>query len=508
MVDRGKHLRRVVADGGVSGHNERCREGRVALVLQLQARRAEIAEAIFARVSDSRFEQTGREDPEYAAGLRRAGEAALDYVLIGIEYWGQTLAPVPEEAIAQARRAARMGVASETVLRRYFAGYSALEGFVMYEAAHGVLRGEEAALSNVLHILAVLTDRLVATVADEHRRERERRDESAGPGAGSGDGAARHGEGPRTELTGAQRERILRAVVEIVAERGYAGATVGAIAERARVGRPTFYKLCPSGLDDGLAAVIDHGAEQVGARVARAFGEHEGWREGIRAALASVLAFLDADPQLARVLMVDTLGGCRAVAEHREQAVRVFCRLIVTQIGEQIPQSASPLAAQGAIASVMAIVRSHLSSSKPEPLIELLSPLLGVIAEPLAGREVAVKEMRLGEKLARAIQAGEVTPAPARPGTDSNDIEQPAILANPNARRLRECLLYVAMHPDASNRAVAAGIGVAHKSQICKLLAQLEDEGLVIKHSSGPGVPNRWRLTAYGEDIAPRAVRG
>src|SRR5215472_12640675 len=94
-------------------------DAQLVLVERLRARRAEIEEKIFVRVSDRWFDRTGSDDPEYVAGLRAAGTAALDYVFAGVERWKEFLEPVPVEAIEQARRAARAGVGLETVLRRY-----------------------------------------------------------------------------------------------------------------------------------------------------------------------------------------------------------------------------------------------------------------------------------------------------------------------------------------------------------------------------------------------------
>lgn len=493
----------MTSNSGESRLAEGHAEDRVALVGRLKARRAEIAEAIFARISDAWFEQTGRKDPEYVAGLRAAGEAALDYVLAGIEGGSEFLEPVPEAAMAQARRAARAGVGLDTVLRRYIAGRGVIERFIVQEAGRGTLGGREWALGEALQILSKLTERVTAAVGAAHRRECERCERSGESSAGGGPDAGLSTEGPRTELTGAQRERILGAIVEVVAERGYAGATVGAIAERARVGRPTFYRLFPGGLDEGLSAVIDHGLERSQGLVARAFAEHECRREAMRTALASVLALFDSEPQLARVLMVDTLAGGPPVLEHRARAVAAFRQLVITQVGEEL-SSVSPLAAEGTLAAVMEIVRSHLISLESEPLVGLLGPLLGLIAEPFVGRGIAGEEMRQGERLARALEAEETGRAATPLIHAASESEKRMILTNSTAQRPRECLLYLAEHPDASNSAVGVGIGVKHRSQISVLLAQLEEKGLVVKRSAGLGVANRWRLTAHGEELASR----
>ncbi len=64
---------------------------------------------------------------------------------------------------------------------------------------------------------------------------------------------------------------------------------------------------------------------------------------------------------------------------------------------------------------------------------------------------------------------------------------------------MRQCLVYIADHPDSSNREVAAGIGVDHQSQISYLLGVLVKVDLVSKTSDGVGKRNAWRLTPHGE---------
>ena len=137
---------------------------------RLEARRPEIEQEILARVhavSDS----AGAEDPEYVQGLRAAASAALGYGLAGIAR-GERSGPIPAVLFAQTRRAARNGIGLDTVLRRYFAGYTLLGDFVVQEAEDGgLLRG--AALRRVLRAQAALFDRLVLAITDEYTRATE-----------------------------------------------------------------------------------------------------------------------------------------------------------------------------------------------------------------------------------------------------------------------------------------------------------------------------------------------
>jgi DNA-binding PadR family transcriptional regulator len=78
----------------------------------------------------------------------------------------------------------------------------------------------------------------------------------------------------------------------------------------------------------------------------------------------------------------------------------------------------------------------------------------------------------------------------------------PTFVCDPAAHRVRLCLLYVAEHPGASNRQIAAGIGITHKGQISTLLSRLASEGLLVKRSTGIGRRNIWRLTQDGDRVA------
>jgi hypothetical protein len=42
-----------------------------------------------------------------------------------------------------------------------------------------------------------------------------------------------------------------------------------------------------------------------------------------------------------------------------------------------------------------------------------------------------------------------------------------------NAHRVRECMIFLAEHPDSSNREIATGIGITDQSQMSRLLARV-----------------------------------
>jgi AcrR family transcriptional regulator len=300
-----------------------------------------------------------------------------------------------------------------------------------------------------------------------------------------------------------QRARILRAAVDVIAERGFAGASVTAVVERAGVSRRTFYAEFDD-LDGCVGAVLDETLRHVSALAYGAFDDAGCWRDGLRAALAAVLCFLESEPQLARVAMVESLAGGPVVLAHRERVVSGFRSLVVAQIEGEVPY-AWPLAAEGMFASVMGVVHAHLTGPKRGPLTGLLAPLMATLLAPFSDARALEREVERCERLNQEIMRDAEHP-PERPSPGGRwpligAPALPAMFANPRSRRARECLRFIAEHPHASNRQVAVGIGVDHPSQISRLLSDLEREGVLVKRSQGAGKTNIWRLAALGERV-------
>lgn len=141
---------------------------------RLVERRAEIEADVHVRmhaVSDP----GATANPAYVQGLSAALSAAFDYALAGLA--GDDEGPVSVTLLAQARLAARSGVSLDTVLRRYFAGYTLFTDFLMQEAVSDSFSAR--ALQQLMRAQAARFDRLVAAITDEHSREWSRRPSSA-----------------------------------------------------------------------------------------------------------------------------------------------------------------------------------------------------------------------------------------------------------------------------------------------------------------------------------------
>lgn len=136
---------------------------------QLHARRAELEQAILARIYGI-GDTSGVADQQYVAGFQDAVSAAVDYGIAAIQVgqdWRSP--PVPSQLLVQARLAARNGVSLDTVLRRYCGGNTHFSDVLIEEAAGA--RVSRSELKRLLRAQATSFDRLIAAVSEEYSRE-------------------------------------------------------------------------------------------------------------------------------------------------------------------------------------------------------------------------------------------------------------------------------------------------------------------------------------------------
>jgi AcrR family transcriptional regulator len=521
---RGSRLGGQCADGIVCAEGA-VTIGRVGMAERLTARRAEIEEAIFERINGVAFDAVRDADSEYMQGLRLTVGAVVNYSLLAIDRGGSEPGAVPRAAVVQARRAAREGVQLGTVLRRYVAGQALLEDFAIQEATDGDLLGGRVALRGVMETFSLLLDRLLPSIATAYNdelsqasRARWQRQPTEIAVVGASSVVAPRSGAPRSAsqappAADQRRARILQALVEVVAERGYAGASVELVTERARVGRDTFHRLFGD-IASCFEVVLDCGLQRALEMIGEAFERESSWLVGTRTALASLLTMLDSEPLLARVWLVESLAGGSRALERRERNLARLRERVLVLWPELEMQNPPPLAIEGLVGSVMGVVHTHLVTGDPDLMIELLGPLMGMIVRPYLGVERAEREIERAQQLVSELRADASMPtarAAAEAGGRSlcaslaeprTGVVLPAMLSNPRAHRLRQCLLFVAAHPESSNREIAAGVGITHDSQVSKLLSDLLAEGLLVKRCDGVGKRNVWSVATQGEVVA------
>ncbi len=308
---------------------------------------------------------------------------------------------------------------------------------------------------------------------------------------------------PRVQVAEMQRARLLASAVSTIAELGYTNASVAHITARARVSRRTFYDLFDS-REECLIAVLQDTVEQVANEIASENLTGLAWRERIRGGLLVILSFLDREPVLARVCVVQSLQGGPRVLRWREELLTQLAT-ILDQGRTQSARSreCTVLTAEGLVGAALAIVYARLSAHKrQESLRDLLGELMSLIVLPY-----------LGPSAARHEQHRSVPPDPwgRRAGAPQNGhsevtVEDDPLREVPMRLTYRTALVLraVAEHPGASNRIIGEHADIYDQGQISKLLARLERIGLLANSGEGhsKGEPNAWRLTQLGERVA------
>lgn len=144
-------------------------QSRVELAARIERRRDEIEQAVLTRVlAVADLPRTS--SPEYVEGLRTSVAVVLELGIALVTHDEKRATPIPAALLTQARVAARNSVSLDTVLRRYFAGYTLLSDFLIEEAA-GDDRLRGPALKDLLRAQASFFDRLLIAISEEHRRE-------------------------------------------------------------------------------------------------------------------------------------------------------------------------------------------------------------------------------------------------------------------------------------------------------------------------------------------------
>lgn len=145
----------------------------------------------------------------------------------------------------------------------------------------------------------------------------------------------------RTQVESAQRERLMRAFVEELAQRGYADVRVAAVCERAGVSRASFYELFADKEDCVCAAHRRYTEVVTRHAIEAGVNQTKTWRRFIETSLDAYFDVLAADPLIARGFTVDMQSIGPAVSRLQAQALRDFAR--GRMLGERRLRRSDPL---------------------------------------------------------------------------------------------------------------------------------------------------------------------
>jgi AcrR family transcriptional regulator len=234
-----------------------------------------------------------------------------------------------------------------------------------------------------------------------------------------------------------QRTRILEATLEIVAVKGLRGITIDAVTRRACVSRVTFKEHFGT-IEQAFVDLVEQVTTRSVDVIRDAFELETSWSAGVLAGLEALLTFLDSNPSLARVCLIEALAGPPAALERRAQLLESLATLLDGARGTTLIDKPSEVTTEAAIALVLGVLHKRTVAGQAPPFINLLGELAGLVLAPYLGSVEAAEIARIGDGRSEVIARERA----ARPPDLRERV--PKQLLHANAKKARECLCYVA----------------------------------------------------------------
>jgi len=190
------------------------------------------------------------------------------------------------------------------------------------------------------------------------------------------------------------RQRIMSAVMELMATKGYQSMTITDIAQEGAVSLTTFYRNFQS-KDEVVVAALRRSTDQIIEAVAPVFRDAPAWPQAVAAVLRAFLAFLVIERPFARFGGVDVHSGSQLVLDVRQQM------LATTQVfgaeGYRQHPEVDLLAGEAIGASIDALLFDQIIRNGEQRLYEIAPTVIYLALVPFLGPDEACAIANSGE---------------------------------------------------------------------------------------------------------------
>jgi AcrR family transcriptional regulator len=200
----------------------------------------------------------------------------------------------------------------------------------------------------------------------------------------------------KLKITGFERERAVRAMAELCAERGYRETTVEALIERAGLSRASFESMFKGGLEECLLAAENAILGEVVRVVADTYSpDRSEWESGI-AGIGAILELMAANPSFARTgYIVVRQAGTERAKDAYEAGITLIVAMIdrLREYGDREIQP-PPGAARAALGGAEALIRREIDSGRAAELPRHLPDIVYAATVSFLGQEEALRLAR------------------------------------------------------------------------------------------------------------------
>jgi AcrR family transcriptional regulator len=189
---------------------------------------------------------------------------------------------------------------------------------------------------------------------------------------------------PREFVAVHKRRRIMDAIAELSAERGYEATSIGDIVRRAGVARKTLYDNF-EGKEEVFLTALDSAIAEALSRTEAACqsaGE-EDWAVRVEAGLAALLNFVAEQPAAARMCAIESLSATPASSARYDAAVQQFVELLRRSVPADsgLPETIE----ETLIGGVAWILNQQIRRGDAEKAPSLLPELTEFVVSPYHG---------------------------------------------------------------------------------------------------------------------------
>jgi AcrR family transcriptional regulator len=178
-----------------------------------------------------------------------------------------------------------------------------------------------------------------------------------------------------------QRRRLLAAMAEAFAQHGYAGVTTTHVSELANVSTSTFYKHFGNLWDCVLAAYVAS-ADRLCQEIEAACAARDPRSPALEVGIDAALAFLSAEPALARLLCAQAPREAIAVTAARRLLVSRLAAMLRRDRGAGGAPAQPPGLDERLIDATLAFVCARICAGEAAVLVDLGPELTAILDRP------------------------------------------------------------------------------------------------------------------------------
>jgi AcrR family transcriptional regulator len=184
-----------------------------------------------------------------------------------------------------------------------------------------------------------------------------------------------------------RRQRIVDGAAQVIAKRGYRNVSVADIVKEAAIARSRFYENFSS-REDCFFALYEQGASAALQAVGEGCQACDGdFRERVKAGIAALLAYLEADPALARACVVEGPAVGPGINDRFERLIRDFAALLHAGRNGETEDELPATAEETVVGGLYWLLYYALLEERPKRLKSLLPQLTEFALIPFAGAE-------------------------------------------------------------------------------------------------------------------------